>query len=73
MADRKVLLSLQFLKRSNQRKVRLEILDDASNQVLAVVELDPAQFTRLMSSDSFEVRAEIAPVVAKALNTAQDC
>ena len=73
MADRKALLSLQFLKGGKNRSVRLEVLDDASGQVLALVNLDPAQFTKFMSSDNLEVRAEVAPVVAKALNDAQDC
>lgn len=73
MADRKALLSLSFEKGRKQRTARLEVLDDASGQVLARVVMDPAQFIRLMSSDNFEVRAEVAPVVAKALNDAQDC
>ena len=63
MADRKALLSLQFLKGGKNRSVRLEVLDDASGQVLALVNLDPAQFTKFMSSDNLEVRAEVAGVV----------
>lgn len=69
----KALVTLQFLKRGKDRVARLEIIDDASGQLIALVTLDPAQFTRLMSSDAFAVRAEVAPVVAKALADAQDC
>ena len=74
MSMRRMQVALCHLKGpGQQRQVEIEIMDDASNQLLALIRLDPAQFTKLMASDVIAVRGTTTPAVHRALNAAMDC